>query len=85
MTIEEFNKLPEYEQIKAVWNSGIAIGKRSQGVYNFVLYHFDTFYVETTYPFGYYNIKKIQAFEPDSVQLELYIDNIDISKIKKDL
>jgi hypothetical protein len=50
-----------------------------------VLYHFETFYVEAKYPYGFYRAQKIKAFEPDSEQLELYIGSIDISALNKKL
>jgi hypothetical protein len=62
------------------WKRGVHLGYRVKGNYYMSLYRINDFYVEVQYHTGYDGIASIQAFACED-DLELYLNQIDISKI----
>jgi len=84
MTVQEFNSIPEKEQFELLQHGGNVVGRRVEGIYNYELYQFLSFYVEIKYPYGYYVSNGIKAFGPDSDEMELYIENIKLPNFNID-
>ena len=80
MTIYDFNRLDEPEQLKVIKAFGIEICKRSTKTYEKTVYNIDSFYAEKWFHIEQQVIKRIRPFRNPDL-LEPYLREIDISGI----
>lgn len=78
MSLYEFLRSGEMEQIEAFWN-GVFIGERSSGDFKIECRQIDDFYVEYTILGGHYI--DMCAFKNPEL-LQDYLDQIDISAVR---
>ncbi len=77
MTLHNFNRLNETEQIEAFWN-GIFVGERGDGALRIICHQVNDFYVEYKILGGHYiNMRTFK--NPD--RLQPYLSQIDISNL----
>ena len=81
MKLIDFKDLNELQQIKVVKQQSIRIAKRKEGIYRYVLYQIDSFYVELKY---YKDTQAIHGMKPlaaTSETLDKYLKRIDLSTL----
>lgn len=78
MTLYEFKLLNEFQQAETLWDRGVHIGERQEGLFKIALYQLDAFYVEVLYHTGYNMIQGLRSFSSVG-QLEPYLKKINIS------
>lgn len=80
MTLYDFIRLDEMEQMDAVWD-GVLLGEREDEQYKIKLYQIDSFYVEAYY--GKDNPSVVREFRPfaSTNPLAPYLDQINISDL----
>lgn len=75
MTLQEFVQLDAMEQLEIFW-SGEFVGELSDGEFRMICHQVNDFYIEYKILGGHY--LDMRTFK-DPNQLELYLDQIDIS------
>jgi hypothetical protein len=79
MKLLDFKDLNVLQQIRVVKQRSIRIAKRKEGIYRYVLYQVDSFYVELKY---YRDTQAIHGMKPLSATSEVldkYLKSIDLS------
>ena len=79
MTFPEFKLLSEDDQIKIIGKHGVKVADREEEEISFLLYQLDGFYIECIYD-GSRLMPRLKSF-CDTLQLEPYLKEIDISKL----
>ena len=82
MTLNQFHKLDEMEQVEALWEFGVQIADRHEGEHKLILYQIDAFYVEVWYHKEYDVVRKYRAFSSMDI-LEPYLDKLNIKIERK--
>jgi hypothetical protein len=77
MTVNEFNRMDEEDQLKAVWD-GVFIADRDDEEHAILLYQIDGFYVEVYYHKKYFEVRKLRWFSSTNY-LEPYLEKIDLN------
>jgi hypothetical protein len=77
MTCSYFDQLSEAHQTDVIWETGVFLGRRSEGYYNVLLFQIDGFYTEVWYHAHFNVIIRIESFS-DTDRLEPYLDTIRI-------
>ncbi|MFL5789540.1 MAG: hypothetical protein ACJ748_15880 [Flavisolibacter sp.] len=77
MTLKEFKKLPEWEQVDIIYEEGTYIGKRKAGALDILLYQVDSFYVELYYREYRRHILKINYFNSTTF-LDPYLEQMNL-------
>jgi hypothetical protein len=77
MTLNQFHKLDEMEQVEALWEYGVHIADRDEGEHKLILYQVDAFYVEVWYHKEYNVVRKYRAFSSTDI-LGPYLDKLNI-------
>jgi hypothetical protein len=78
MTLYEFKLLDEKELAEALWDRGVHIGERQEGLFKIALYQIDAFYAEVFYHAGYNVIQGIRSFS-NVDELEPYLAKIKVT------
>jgi hypothetical protein len=78
MTINQFKLLPRLTKINIIWEQGIVVGEREDEGCTFVLYSYNSFYVELF--FSGTRLVKIKAFNNMDL-LEPYLPEIQIHSL----
>jgi hypothetical protein len=81
MKLIDFKDLNERDQIKVVLKYSTRIGKRYEGIYRFVLYQVDSFYVELKYYKNTQAIHGMKSLASTSKLLDKYLTGIDLSSL----
>ncbi|HLP39547.1 hypothetical protein [Lacibacter sp.] len=83
MTLYQFNRLDELEQLEAVWEHGALVAERVDEVNRYKLYQIDAFYVEVEWHKEYNVRRAFYSFASTNAEkMKTYLDKIDISTIK---
>jgi hypothetical protein len=77
MTMTEFKKLKECEQIDIIYDQGTYIGKCKAGILDVLLYQVEGFYVELFYREYRRYITKINCFSSTAF-LDPYLEQINL-------
>ncbi|MGZ3922649.1 MAG: hypothetical protein ACXVBJ_02695 [Flavisolibacter sp.] len=77
MRMSEFELLPAREQIAALYQHGIYIGKSKTGTFVKLLYQLDSFYVEIVYVLYRLAILKMHCTDSTKI-LDEYLEQIEI-------
>lgn len=77
MKMYEFQSLSQKEQIMILYQQGIYIGKKKEGVFTVLLYQLDSFYIEITYASYRRSIRTLKCSDSTSV-LDPYLEQIPI-------
>lgn len=83
MKLVDFKDLNELDQIKIVREKSVRLAKRWEGVYRFVLYQVDSFYVELKYFGETQAVHGMKAIDTTSKIIDKYLGIVDLSEIKK--
>lgn len=78
MTLYQFNDLDELEQHEAVWNNGVMVGDRIDGVHRIVLYQLFSFYVELYYHMEFNVLRRLRSFSSTDC-LDAYINQFNLN------
>jgi hypothetical protein len=79
MTRLEFRSLSETDQLDLLYERGVFIGKRKNGVASVLLYQLEGFYVEVYYKKHRRFANKILTFTNTAV-LDPYLDQIEVEQ-----
>lgn len=79
MTLEQFRKLEEMEQIELLWPLPV-IGHRMENGYQVLLFQLDSFYVELYHHMLRDSLEKLRAFA-DTQYLDIYLEKINIAEL----
>jgi hypothetical protein len=84
MTLYQFNRLGELEQLEAVWEHGVFVAEREDEVRRYKVFQIDSFYVEVE-RHKEYNVRRgFYSFTSTNAEkMKPYLDKIDISTIKQ--
>jgi hypothetical protein len=83
MTIYQYNRLDELEQLETLWDNGVVVAEREDEVNRYKLYQIDSFYVEEEFHKEYNVRRAFYSFASTKAEkLKAYLDKIDVSKIK---
>jgi hypothetical protein len=77
MTILEFRRLRELNQLKVAKRRGVFLAERTDKENRYKLYQLDAFYIEFIYPLHDPALKEIDIFGGTAL-LDPYLDNIRI-------
>jgi len=77
MTILEFRRLRELNQLKTVKRKGVLLAERKDHKSRYVLYQLDAFYVEFVYNLDDPSLREMDVFGGTAL-LEPYLDDIRI-------
>ena len=80
MTLLEFESLEINDQYSAVWEYGVHVGERFDGVHKLILYQIFSFYVEIYYSVDSNRITTLGSFSNVKC-LDAYLPSINISNI----
>lgn len=82
MTLFQFNRLDELEQLEAVWEHGALVAEREDEVNRYKLYKVASFYVEEEFHKEYNVRRAFYSFASiNAEKLKPYLDKIDIKGI----
>jgi hypothetical protein len=79
MTRLEYNSMSETDQLDLLYEKGVFIGKRKNGVASVLLYQLEGFYVEVYYKKHRQFANKILSFTNTTV-LDPYLDQIAVEQ-----
>lgn len=83
MTLYQFNRLDEMEQLEAIWDNGVKVAEREDEVNRYNLYQIDAFYVEEEWHKEYGVRRAFRSFASTNAEmLQPYLDKIDIKGVK---
>lgn len=83
MTLYQFNRLDETEQLETVWEKGTKLAERQEAEFLYILYQVDGFYVEEKIHREHNIRHAFKSFASTSAaHLQPYLDKIDISGFK---
>jgi hypothetical protein len=83
MTLYQFNRLDELEQLEAAWEHGALVAEREDEVNRYKLYQIGAFYVEVEWHKAYNVRRAFYSFASTNAEkMKPYLDKIDISTIK---
>ena len=80
MTFNEFKYLNEVDQEYLLWRSGVELARKKNGIFHYILYQVDGFYMEVKYTMPKRTIIHIACFE-DLEYIETYLQAIDINSL----
>ncbi len=83
MTLYQFNKLEETEQLNILLSHGTMVARRRDKKYKFVLYQLDNIYIELQYHKDHMGNPSIRGFTSTGKSLIPYLENIDVSGLLK--
>jgi hypothetical protein len=75
MTIKQYARLDETEQMEAVWDHGVLLSDHYENPFRYTLYQIDSFYVELRYHQDHNVLTGMRAFD-DTDELEPYLEQI---------
>ena len=83
MTLYQFNRLDELEQLEAVWEHGALVAEREDEVNRYKLYQISSFYVEVEWHKEYNVRRAFYSFASTNAQrLQPYLDKITIKGLE---
>ena len=80
MTVQDFQLLPQQEQVEILCKDGIYIGKHKDANSIILLYQVDAFYVEVFYRKYRSHIKLLHCFE-STEYLDPYLEQINVEDL----
>jgi hypothetical protein len=84
MTMYEFQKLEENEQLTILYNEGVYLGKRTEASRVVLLYQIEGFYAEVYYRIYRQYISKIELSANTSI-LDPYLEQFDVANLVNEL
>ena len=75
MTFKEYTNLTETDQDWILWSCGVAVAKRSDKLYNYILYQVEGFYIELKFHAGQKKVIAIYSFD-DINLIDPYLDEL---------
>ena len=80
MKLFDFQLLSEKEKIDLLYEQGVYLGKRKDGLLSVLLYQLDSFYVEVFYKKHRCYVQRLHCFGSTSL-LDPYLDQIDVEHL----
>jgi hypothetical protein len=82
MTLYQFNRFDELEQLEAIWEHGVKVAEREDEVHRYTLYQLDSFYIEEAFHKEYHVRRAFYSFASTNAEKLLpYLDQIDVKGI----
>ena len=81
MTLSDFTKLNREKQSDAVFEFAVLVKERHDSEYSYKLYELYSFYIERKYDIKSSKLIGTMIFESDYEAINLYLTDIDISKL----
>lgn len=80
MTQEQFSKLPFTQQCLITKKLAVEVARRYDDLYGYILFQFDSFYIELRFDRYFDIIQQVMSFEQNRMPGN-YLDNINIQGI----
>jgi hypothetical protein len=82
MTLYQFNRFDELEQLEAVWEHDVKVAEREDDVHRYNLNQLDSFYIEEAFHKEYNVRRAFHSFASTNAEkLQPYLDQIDVKGI----
>jgi len=82
MTLNEFKRLSQSEQVRQLYKDGVFVGKQKGAAENTIIYQLHSFYVEVRYVRYRYFVQSIIAHD-DVSKIEAFLPPIDIDQLMR--